>query len=83
MKNKINISEILKEYPKGFEFYSALHGKEVLLEGVGNTIISFNKKDDEEHIRQCVNEYGELYDGGECVIFPSKENRDWGTLHKK
>lgn len=82
MKNKVNISEILKKYSKGFKFYSALHGKEVKLEGVGDTVISFNKVDDEKCIRQCVNQYGELYGGGECVIFPSKENRDWTTLIK-
>lgn len=83
MKNKVNISEILKRYPKGFKFYSALHGKEVELEGVGDTVVSFNKIDDEKGIRQCVNQYGELYGGGECVIFPSKENRDWTTLFVK
>lgn len=83
MKNKVNISEILKKYPKGFKFYSALHGKEVELEGVGDTVVSFNKIDDEKGIRQCVNQYGELYGGGECVIFPSKENRDWTTLFVK
>lgn len=82
MTNKVNISEILKDYPKGFEFYSALHGKEVQLEGIGDTIISFIKVGDKKRIRQCVNQYGELYGGGECVIFPSKENRDWKTLIK-
>ena len=79
---RVNISEILKKKNKGFRFYSVLHGKNVYLDGVNDTIISFVLKEDEVVLqnRYCVNGYGELYDNGECVIFPSCDNRDWLSL---
>ena len=27
-----------------------------------------------------LNEYGKMYINGECLVFPSKGNKDWGTI---
>ena len=77
---RVKVSEILKKKPKGFEFYSLLHGKNVYLEGVNDTIILFSVKEGDNNIRDCVNGYGELYDNGECVIFPSSTERNWNNV---
>ena len=77
---RVKVSEILKKKPKGFEFYSLLHGKNVYLEGVNDTIILFFVEEGDNNIRHCVNGYGELYDNGECVIFPSSTERNWNNV---
>ena len=75
---KINIAEILKNSPKGTMLYSTVHGYVELIDihrdvirckpDYLNTIISFYSDG-----RWVVNR-------GECILFPSKENRDWSTF---
>lgn len=78
----MNIAEILKKCPKGTNLYSLVHG-EVTLEN----IISIGKYP----IEVVADDGGLKYytkDGlvfasspnGECVLFPSKEQRDWSKF---
>lgn len=84
----MNIAEILKDCPKGIKLYSLVYGecellyvdcdssvKYPIVVGVGDGGYSFTKDGllYEEHIN------------AECVLFPSKENRDWSTfkIHKE
>lgn len=86
METKINIAEILKDKPLGTKLYSSACGKCRLVEVDDKSFkISFyNSKfgfmnGGEGHL----DKNGKLYDDGECVVFPSKEMRDWGKFSWK
>lgn len=80
METEINIVEILKDKPQGTKLYSSACGK-CKLEEVDDKsfkISFYNSKfgfmnGGEGHL----DKNGKLYDDGECVVFPSKEMRDW------
>lgn len=88
MKTKLNIAEILKGYPTGTKLYSTLCGEcelDFIVIGEPNedTIIKakFLSNDGKTHYINF------FYDGsyfrignGECLLFPSKENRDWSKF---
>lgn len=78
----MNIAEILKDCPKGTKLYSLVDG-EVTLQNICNT--------GQYRIEVSVNDWTSTYfteDGklfanrpnGECVLFPSKEQRDWNKF---
>lgn len=84
--NELNLMEILKDCPKGTKLYSTIHG-EVEFDEIVN--------DDEYSIRYrhkniynienltLVTKDGRFYcnaNGGECVLFPSKDQRDWSKF---
>lgn len=83
METKINIAEILKDKPQGTKLYSSACGK-CKLEEVDDKsfkISFYNSKfgfmnGGEGHL----DKNGKLYDDGECVVFPSKEMRDWSKF---
>ena len=76
----MNIAEILKDAPKGTKLYSPLFG-EVTFNGI--------QKDDwpivietDDKTNAYFAEDGKYnhHTGCECMLFPSKENRDWNTF---
>lgn len=83
METKINIVEILKDKPKGTKLYSSACGKCKLEEvddksfkiSFYNSKFSFMKRGE-----GYLDKNGQLYDDGECVVFPSKEMRDWSKF---
>ena len=83
METDINIVEILKDKPQGTKLYSSACGK-CKLEEVDDKsfkISFYNSKfgfmnGGEGHL----DKNGKLYDDGECVVFPSKEMRDWSKF---
>ena len=75
-----NIAEILRNFPKGTKLYSPVIGE-----------CEFIKIDEDERIRvidnknyiSFFNKFGRWlssYDDAECLLFPSKENRDWDSF---
>ena len=79
----IDIYEILKDVPKGTEFYTSLCGNVRLayLESnkeAGESIWTENK--DGEY---SFNKNGRWMKGGEVLLLPSKEMRDWNKFFKK
>lgn len=78
----MNIAEILKKCPKGMKLYSPVYG-EVKLEDVRNG---------QNFSIYCITENGGLdaftsdgmiyseYPHSECVLFPSKDQRDWSKF---
>lgn len=79
----MDIAEILKDCPKGTKLYSPLLGEcdliyvdctsnvlYPIITKVGDFECSFTK--DGLVYRECTT--------GECLLFPSKENRDWSTF---
>ena len=80
MEKEINIAEILKDKPQGTKLYSSACGKCTLEEADDKSFkISFynSKFGFMNGGEGYLDKNGKLYDEGECVVFPSKEMRDW------
>lgn len=78
----MNIAEILRHCPKGTKLYSTVFG-EVTLDEVDIydiypiVVRRFN------HLKTSFDKEGhylEDYPGAECVLFPSKEQKDWNEF---
>lgn len=80
MAEKIDIVEILKDKPQGTKLYSSACGK-CKLEEVDDKSFKISFYNSKFGIMNGGEGYldknGKLYDDGECVVFPSKEMRDW------
>lgn len=86
MNENLNLVEILKDCKKGTKFYSPIYGDVEL--------IRVRKNDDGDYpievkasdgsIDNFAND-GRTYIGfdGECMLFPSKEQRDWSKFKTK
>ena len=84
MNENINLVEILKDTPKGTKLYSPLFGEV--------TIVSVECRLEKSHPIKIkdVNEveysftkdgmYYPLYKDAECLLFPSKDQRDWSKF---
>ena len=80
MNEKIDLTKILKDCPKGTKFYSPICG-EVYFKEIGS---------DEKYIivtkkgvyKYKFTEKGFCYadEGEECLLFPSKDQRDWSKF---
>ena len=86
MNENLNLVEILKNCPEGTKLYSTTYGDVEL--------IRVNQNDDVDYpieiklIDDSINSVttdGRLceYYNGECVLFPSKEQRDWSKFNVK
>lgn len=71
----MNIAEILKNCPEGTKLYSPIFGETTLIY-VNNNVIKCNTSDG---CRIFYSE-GKYSQEGECVLFPSKEQRDWSKF---
>lgn len=83
MKEKINIAKILKDKPRGTKLYSSACGKCELKEADDKSFkVSFYSSKSGFMIggEGTFDKNGNLYDDGECIIFPSKEMRDWSKF---
>lgn len=79
METKINIADILKDKPVGLKFYSNTFGY-ISFNGVHKDKVYFFSEDTNAH---SVKPNGKMYNGGECIIFPSKTLKlDDGTVLK-
>lgn len=75
----INIANKLKNRPQGYKLYSPLFG-EVTLNNVDETISVKTSLD----YNRDFNIYGQYFTGysdAECLLFPSKEQRDWSKFN--
>lgn len=83
MEENINIVEILKDKPQGTKLYSSACGKCKLEEvddksfkiSFYNSMFGFMNGGE-----WYLDKNGKLYDDGECVVFPSKEMRNWSKF---
>ena len=78
----MDIAEILKDCPKGTKLYSPIYGELELVE----------VKDEQNFSIYCITKKRELdaftrdgriysdYPDAECVLFPSKDQRDWSKF---
>ena len=83
METEINIVEILNDKPQGTKLYSSACGK-CKLEEVDDKsfkISFYNSKFGFMNGGEgYLDKNGKLYDDGECVVFPSKEMRNWSKF---
>ena len=83
MNENIDLTKILKDCPKGWEFYSSVLGD---VELVG--ICDEDKQNCQVIVQPVNKDYtdaytkeGVYYKGkGECTLFPSKDQRDWSKF---
>lgn len=80
---KIDIVNKLKHCKKGTKLYSPIFG-EVEFDGIENNAIYVNTTvNDDEKVRMPFESNGQFYScypNGECLLFPSKDNRDWNSF---
>ena len=90
MNENLDLTKILDSCPKGTEFYSSVHGKlkylsmyvsssasQIMFEEVNSRSII-----DGTPLTVCYYRDGRMYPllNGECVVFPSKDQRDWSKF---
>ena len=87
MNENIDLTKILNGCPKGTKLYSTIHG-EVIFRGIypDNYPIATTIYDKNENSVECVyfTKDGRVmcrYDG-ECILFPSKDQRDWSKFER-
>ena len=95
MNENIDLTKILKDCPKGWKFYSSIYGevefKTIKFEQLRpNRLIGPSSRFEEdqhpikfitEDVECSVSKAGEHIKGkGECVLFPSKDQRDWSKF---
>ena len=80
MNEKINLSKILKDCPKGTKLYSTIFG-EVEFDQIHNGNRTIEYKTSTGRIFDVTYE-GKAFEnyGGECTLFPSKDQRDWSKF---
>ena len=77
----MNLIEILKDCPKGTKLYTPLFG-DVRLHRIDadKTIWVMTPNGSCHSFQSDGRYYSDCYDDAECLLFPSKENRDWSTF---
>ena len=75
MNENINLTQILRDCPKGTKFYSTVYGEVRFMGIIKHTPYSIITDRDSytKEGTQCINQ-------GECILFPSKEQRDWSKF---
>ena len=94
MNENLDLTKILKGCPEGTKFYSPLFG-EVRLHriygsyGIGmvcvrmNRLYEFNAAGKYEMVEMgCSDSRGNYYYSDECLLFPSKDQRDWSKFER-
>ena len=80
MNKNIDLTEILENCPKGFELYSPICGS-CEFDGFNfKNVVRVTHKDGSFY---TFTKKGYLYDGyddAECLLFPSKDQRDWSKF---
>ena len=78
----MNIAEILKKFPKGTKLYSPIYGKIELVDVEDNELYSITCVTQKGNYKTFTSE-GKIfndYTDSECVLFPSKDQRDWSKF---
>lgn len=79
---KINLVEILKNYPAGTKLYSPIFGEVTFMKIYKDntfSIMVITSRDEIIHF-SAKGQYYQSYDDSECLLFPSKDQRDWSKF---
>lgn len=84
MNENINLEKILDGCPKGTKFYHSVYGEVCLTQISQNALYSVILSVCQDGSMISVTEDGRLYEGfnGDCVLFPSKDQRDWSKFER-
>ena len=80
MNEDLNLLEILKDAPKGTKLYSTIWGEMELVKVLTYAVICKDNGGVEWNFKDNGNLLASNTEDGECVIFPSKEQRDWSKF---
>ena len=80
MEEKVNIAEILENKSQGTKLYSLTYGDCFYQEYTGDFGIECQSQNG---VQFNLDEYGRYCIEGECILFPSKEMRDWAKFSWK
>lgn len=80
METKINIAAILESKPQGTKLYSLTYGDCSYQGYTGDFGIECQSQNG---VQLNLDEYGKYCIEGECILFPSKEMRDWSKFSWK
>lgn len=78
--DSLDLTKILKNCPAGHKFYSPIYGDVEFLMLLDSGKIRFQCYDSGVCYNLVVQSDGKLHDNGECLVFPSKEQRDWSKF---
>ena len=83
MNENLNLVEILKDCPEGTKLYSPVFGEvefESINDIIGPIVVTTNTGNAE-----CFTADGKMhtYYSDDCLLFPSKEQRDWSKFNPK
>lgn len=81
MNENVDLTKILKDCPKGFKLYSPLFG-EVVFEGISDDVypIALSYTGREALVSFTKEGFYYYKPDTECLLFPSKEQRDWSKF---
>lgn len=81
MNENVDLTKILKDCPKGFKLYSPLFG-EVVFEGISDDVypIALSYTGREAPVSFTKEGFYYYKPDTECLLFPSKEQRDWSKF---
>ena len=93
MNENLDLTKILEGCPKGTKFYSPLFGEVELSYIYGcrieitcvkmNRLYVFNAAGKYEMVEmRCSDSRGNYYYSDECLLFPSKDQRDWSKFER-
>lgn len=88
MNERLDLTKILKDCPKGTKLYSPLCGDVEFdcINKLSLILVKFYPDNRSLYFREffCKDgRYSSDYEDAECMLFPSKENRDWSTFKVK
>lgn len=86
MNNKINIAEILKDFPKGTKLYSPIFGEVKFNKYHENIITILSMSNNGRNTLNTFSKNGSYYSGysqSECLLFPSSKMRNWTKFFKR
>ena len=79
MNENIDLTKILKDCPKGWNFYSSVYG-DVSFQGIGDLVYPIQVSNKRAGVVLLSEKGRFLIDVGECILFPSKDQRDWSKF---
>ena len=79
MNENIDLTKILKNVPKGTEFYSSVYGN-CIFTGITKESPQISFKYGKGCVFSLYKNGNSFEDRGECIVFPSKYKRDWSNF---
>ena len=80
MNKNVDLTKILKDCPKGTKFYTPIWGEVSFEKILDRTVYTIEIDTGSGYCHLTKEGYYIKSDDAECIIFPSKEQRDWSNF---